>query len=294
MASPVMASPQVATLPADDICQRLLGLVRNLPRRAGVDVIHRLRTSVRRLEAQLEMPHAADDAEPFRCPPKVARALRTLRKKAGRVRDIDVHIALLSDPLFLTPGARRLRAPLLRRLRADRALYLRTLRQRALKVQPRLERRLPELVRQAKVSSDLAVAVRLSTQVRHRFLQLSHPIPEDGALLHHLRIDAKHLRYGLEPHAEFAEVERLLAQLRKVQQAIGDWHDWATLHELALRTLTQPGAEDFCALLKQRTTREFTHARRAVHKARLRMMALEDDGPGQPLQAVQQTLTKAG
>ncbi len=289
-----MASPQVATLPADDICQRLLGLVRNLPRRAGVDVIHRLRTSVRRLEAQLEMPHAAVDAEPFRCPPKVARALRTLRKKAGRVRDIDVHIALLSDPLFLLPVpaacARRCFAAC-----APIALnHLEALRQRALKVQPRLERRLPELVRQAKVSSDLAVAVRLSTQVRHRFLQLSHPIPEDGALLHRLRIDAKHLRYGLEPHAEFAEAERLLAQLRKVQQAIGDWHDWATLHELALRTLTQPGAEDFCALLKQRTTREFTHARRAVHKARLRMMALEDDGPGQPLQAVQQTLTKAG
>ena len=292
--SPVPASPQAASAPADDICRRLLGLLRNLPRRAGVDVIHRLRTSVRRLEAQLEMPHAAAEDGLFRCPPRVARALRTLRKKAGRVRDIDVHLALLSDPQFSSPSARRLRAPLLRHLRASRAVHLRALRQRALKVRPRLERKLPELLRRAEFTEDPATAARLSAQVRQRFLELSRNIPEDAALLHRLRIDAKHLRYGLEPHGRFESAEPLLAHLRKVQQAIGDWHDWATLHELARRILTQPGAGEFLAQLQQRTAREFTRARRSVHKARLRMLNMDDAGSVPPLQAMQQTLTKAG
>jgi CHAD domain-containing protein len=285
-------------------CRRLLGLLRNLPRRAGVDEIHRLRTSVRRLEAQLEMPRAGDDAGLFRCPPKVARALRALRKKAGGVRDVDVHLALLSDPLFGSRHVRRLRAPLARRLRAERATHLEALRECARRVQPRLERKLPELVTPAEVSADVAAAIRLSAQVRRRFLELSQPIPEDAARLHRLRIDAKHLRYGLEPYDGFVEAERLLAQLRKVQQAIGEWHDWATLHELALSTFTEAtrteatrteaAAEEFLALLEQRTAREFTRACRAVRRARLRMIALDGDIPLPATPAHQQTLIKAG
>jgi CHAD domain-containing protein len=255
------------------------------------------------------MPRAGDDAGLFRCPPKVARALRALRKKAGGVRDVDVHLALLSDPLFGSRHVRRLRAPLARRLRAERATHLEALRECARRVQPRLERKLSELVTPAEVSADVAAAIRLSAQVRRRFLELSQPIPEDAARLHRLRIDAKHLRYGLEPYDGFVEAERLLAQLRKVQQAIGEWHDWATLHELALSTFTEAtrteatrteatrteaAAEEFLALLEQRTAREFTRACRAVRRARLRMIALDGDIPLPATPAHQQTLIKAG
>ena len=298
MATPSAGSPRAGSSNPSDWCQRLLGLLRNLPRRAGVDVIHRLRTSVRRLEAQLEMPRAGADAGLFRCPPKVARALRALRKKAGRVRDVDVHLAMLSDPFFASREARRLRAPLVRRLRAERATHLEALRECALRVRPRLERKLPELAMPAEVSGDHAEAVRLSAQVRRRFLELSHPIPEDGARLHRLRIDAKHLRYGLELYDGFVEAERLLAQLRKVQQAIGEWHDWATLYALALSTFTEDllteASKQFLALLERRVAREFTGACRAVHKARLHVIAMDEEIPLPANPAQQQTLIKAG
>jgi CHAD domain-containing protein len=191
-----------------------------------------------------------------------------------------------------------LRAPLVRRLRAERATHLEALRECAVREQSRLERKLPELVTLDESYGDLAAAVRLSVQVRRRFLELSHPIPEDGARLHRLRIDAKHLRYGLELYDGFAEAERLLAQLRKVQQAIGEWHDWATLHELALSTFTEDllteASRQFLALLERRVAREFTGACRAVHKARLRIIAMDDEIPLPANPAQQQTLIKAG
>ena len=86
-----------------------------------------------------------------------------------------------------------------------------------------------------------------------------------------MRINTKNLRYTLEPMESFEEPAELVAKLKEVQDAIGTWHDWATLHELATKQLDGPGAESVCKELEARAEREFRNAHRTAHIVREQM-----------------------
>ncbi len=73
--------------------------------------------------------------------------------------------------------------------------------------------------------------------------------------LHAYRIEVKRLRYVLEMAEEdTGEQHRLIAELKKVQDAIGEWHDWLELRDLAHQAL-QHGKN--CHVMKKIT--ETTH-----------------------------------
>ena len=250
---------------------RFLSLLERMP--SSKQDVHLLRTTIRRLEVQLANP-----------PAKVAKLLKNLRKKAGKVRDIDVHLALLKPPLshpasphrdsktrdVVSDSQKELREIL--KARHDRRLD--SLQDAVAEARPRLGSKLPALAERASLAVPSARdAHRQTKQARERFLQLPRGVPTDAGQLHRLRIKTKKLRYSLEPLQAFQgdaceDAVELAAKFKQVQDAIGAWHDWATLAQLAQRKLPSSGAEPLCAALRARTAREYRKARRAAQNVR--------------------------
>jgi CHAD domain-containing protein len=241
---------------------RLLALLQKIPDQAGKKEIHLLRTSVRRLEAQLNEP-----------PAKVAKALKRLRRKAGRVRDVDVHLDLLKTPPA-AKGSRTVAAQeqwqtLRKILKEQRAEQLESLRAVVKDSTGVLLKRLPALAEAASAVEPKAdEAHQRSEQARERYQRWSRTIPSDAEHFHQLRIDTKHLRYTLEPLENFEEAAELVGRLKEVQDAIGNWHDWATLHELAEESLDPAAAAPVCQALRARANREYRKARRTAEAVR--------------------------
>ena len=77
-----------------ELSVRLLALLGKMADKGDEEDVHKLRTTVRRLEVQLGQ-----------CPSKIAKSLKSLRRKAGKVRDVDVHLGLLRSSLFTGPAA---------------------------------------------------------------------------------------------------------------------------------------------------------------------------------------------
>jgi CHAD domain-containing protein len=255
---------------------------------ADPDDVHKLRTTVRRVEVRL-VP----------CPPKVAKSLRSLRKQAGKVRDIDVHFELLKASLFTPPApvgqASSVRDQLRSALKTKRMRHEHSLLRLVADAAPLLESKLPRVVRQSAVPEpDASTARQRTAEARQRFLQWTRSIPEAGAQLHRLRIDAKKLRYSLEPLSAFAEAAEMADRLKQVQDAIGSWHDWATLLELASRELGSPNSEPVYAALEERVTREFNKAHRTAERVRQWIESANPAAPASRGNSSQNMLRKAG
>ena len=73
------------------LCRRLSRLLGQVAKKPQAEAVHQFRTTSRRIEAILE----AVAAEPDRNQRKLMRRLAKLRRRAGRVRDMDVQMALL-------------------------------------------------------------------------------------------------------------------------------------------------------------------------------------------------------
>jgi CHAD domain-containing protein len=250
----------------------LLALLEKVSARAGIEDVHRLRTTVRRLEVQLGDP-----------PARIARPLKSLRRRAGKVRDLDVHLGLLKPPLLSTQPQEKLQDKLRQILKDKRARQLGKLRARVAKAAPLLESRLPALVeRTSHAAAALHDARQQAARARQQFLQWTQEIPADEAGLHQLRIQTKKLRYSLEPLLAHEEAAALVAKFKQVQDAIGKWHDWVTLEQLAARYL-DPAAESapLSNALHAHCEREYRHARRTAQTVRSWLSrASATGGPG--------------
>jgi len=242
----------------------LLALLEKIPDDTRKENVHRLRTTVRRLEV-----HLPD------CPAKIAKSLKRLRKKAGKMRDIDVHLGLLKPPLIPRKSpqhdsASEVQSKLRELLKDERERQVGTLRKLVIEAAPRMRLKLPLLVEHADHQRTVTAAQAHHTahRVRQRFMQMTRRIPQDPERLHRLRINTKNLRYSLEPLSQFSDCAELAAHLKQVQDAIGAWHDWATLSEIAAHELKSPEARPVCEALKLRTAREYRKALRTCASVR--------------------------
>lgn len=254
-----VASEKGSQFNPSDLSIRLLSLVET---KAGSKRdVHLLRTTIRRLEVQLP-----------KAPAKVAKCLKRLRKKAGQARDTDVYLDLLEAPLATPRSAHReaisVAQKQLRQILQDRRdRYLGSLKNEVADARQLLEARLPALVESAPRSFNARDAHRRISQARTRFLQLTSRVPTDPQQLHRLRIETKKLRYALEPLQAFEESVEAVAKFKQVQDAIGNWHDWETLAQLAQRKLPS-SAGPLCAVLQARAAREYNKARRSAQNVR--------------------------
>jgi len=230
-------------------------LSRQLSKLAGKlspENVHKFRTSSRRVEvlvSDLSERRSGNDK-------KLLKLLARLRKKAGRVRDLDVQSAALRSLKIPEQPVRKAR--LMRTLAEERS---------------QREKRLTK-------SLDKKTVAEVRKRLKRTAVSLEHPKNADplalarqklnalevdpGAItektLHQFRIAGKRARYIAELAGKDAEASRLIGLLNHMQDVIGDWHDWVQLAERAEKLFGSVQESPLVAVLRNVTRAKFRQA----------------------------------
>ena len=230
------------------------------------EAVHGFRTTTRRLQTLLG-PLASGGQEKNK---KLLKMLNRIRKSAGRVRDIDVQLEALRS--LKVPQEPRRKTQLLQSLLDLRAQHENKLRKLLKKgdireIRKRLKRA-EQALRFESCSDPLMVA-------RHMLASANlgrGAIDEEK--LHRYRILVKRARYAAEFAPKSPESAKFLAELKRMQDALGNWHDWLTLTHTAVERLGDVSESSLVAMLSNLTRGKFRHALAAVSLART-----QDSGP---------------
>jgi CHAD domain-containing protein len=214
--------------------------------------VHRFRTGTRRL--QILLGELSPKLE--RSQKKLLKLLGRIRKRAGKVRDLDVQLAAL----------RALKVPREPRRKTQLVHHL-------IEVRGRQEKKLRKAVDQDTVRE---IRKRLKRASRNFNPATSRdPLviakgmldaidrgdaPVTEALLHQYRILSKRARYAAEFAETSANGEKFIACIKRIQDAIGDWHDWLTLTQTALEHLGEVRESSLVAELHNVTGAKFRYA----------------------------------
>jgi len=220
------------------------------------ETVHRFRTSTRRLQTLMEelIPERTHKQR------KLLKVLRGIRRKAGKLRDLDVQIAALRSLKVPLEGRRatQLLAGLIE-LRAEHEQKLRkTLTKRAAReVGKQLKRIVKEV--ELKRSRDPLAAAR---EILSRAMPPAGPVTEDA--LHRCRLLVKRARYAAEFAPESAAANQFIAQLKRLQDILGNWHDWLTLTQTATERLGSVNQSPLVAVLHNVTGAKLRNAVAAI------------------------------
>jgi len=214
--------------------------------------IHRFRTTNRRLQTLLEQVIPDRDHHQK----KLLKMLDRIRKRAGKVRDLDVQLAALRS--LKVPQEPRRKTLLMHRLIELRVKHEKKL-QKLLNKETihEIRKRLKRASHEVKLESGgdaLAAARTMLAQV----VRPAGPVTED--LLHQYRIVVKRARYAAEFAPKSAESAEFIAQLKRLQDAIGNWHDWLTLTNTAAKRLGDVNQSPLVAALHNVTRSRFRQA----------------------------------
>lgn len=187
--------------------------------------VHKFRTSSRRVEvlvSDLAKSRSGNDK-------KLLKLLGRLRKKAGRVRDLDVQSgALRSLKIPQEPGRK---SQLMRTLAEERA-------KREKKLAKSLDKQtVAEVRKRLKRTAGSLEIPRNANPLSLARQKLNDLEVDQGTVtertLHQFRIAGKRARYVAELAGKDPEATRLIALLNRMQDVIGDWHDWVQLADKA-------------------------------------------------------------
>ncbi|MGA7769573.1 MAG: CHAD domain-containing protein [Candidatus Sulfotelmatobacter sp.] len=228
-------------------------LLKKFPRRPLPEHVHRLRTHTRRLDAMLQGLMLTSRRNERRLVEAIAR----LRKRAGKVRDMDVLAGFVCT--LRVSGENDCRIQLLEHLGAQRFRRARKLynlvRVDGHEMQRRLKRCLTDMDRALENRNVSMNALALS----HRLsAELASPPRLDAGNLHDYRKKVKELYYLLQflnhSNAHFAET------LGRVKDAIGKWHDWEELAAIADRLFDHYPACNLVEEIQSIRQAKFEHA----------------------------------
>jgi CHAD domain-containing protein len=227
--------------------RKLRKSLRLAPKRLTPEEVHKLRTRARRL-----LSLSDSNSLPLLAKANLKKALKRIRKRAGRVRDMDVltsHLAALhsdSDPscrtqLFEYLGAKRYRRAdrLTRLLEDDGPALSKELRRVGKGIAKNTGRNRGKNARKARTQQ--------SAQVLELTAGLSEPAHLTRADLHPYRLKVKELRDALRMAGGTAD-SRFAGALGQCKDVIGEWHDWEELIVIAEKIL---GHGPQCPLLRE-------------------------------------------
>jgi CHAD domain-containing protein len=186
--------------------------------------VHQLRSATRRIEATLELLALSGETSDLKRRSKSLRtSLRTIRRAAGSVRDLDVHRELLEA--YRKAGAI---ATLEKKLSAARDKAARKLQKKLEKNLHRIEDALDKLEIALQPALDLEVSGDELARIARRWfaeavrdLDLQH---DDD--LHSVRKACKTGRYLAEIGGDASKVAaRVATRFESAQEALGAWHD---------------------------------------------------------------------
>ena len=240
---------------------RLSRYLDRVSKHADTQSIHRFRTNSRRVEALVAelVPESASKR-------KLLKQLSKLRKKAGKLRDLDVQQAFLKE--LKIPDRQNHRAELIERLQEEHELRIRKIGRSfdsgSLK---KLRKRLRRVRAEAKFTGIDPLELALK--------QL--PRPQGASLneqqLHAWRIAAKRARYLAELAGDTSAAKEFIEQLKKAQDEIGQWHDVLKLEQRAEKRF---GGVHNSALLSALKNLSAARFRRASNVLLAALGAIED------------------
>jgi CHAD domain-containing protein len=266
---------------------------------ADSGAVHRVRTSSRRLQATLDAMLREAPADVMQQVGQPARAmlrpLRQIRRAAGPVRDLDVHRKLLENWLGEgepepddgndSPG----HSPDLgndanvRRAQAEKLdTWLKGERKHlAHGMQKQIRKRLQGLPQLRSTLWTAIAQIPRGTQRAPRgadavaledFVRAADAMPLlDAENLHDFRKVTKKARYVAESGAQGRSHSSVAKALKRIQDAIGEWHDWLCLAEEAKTALGQD-APELTAALERELERHFTAAMETILNIRGRLV----------------------
>lgn len=241
--------------------------------------VHQVRTTARRLEAVLEIVYP----EPTKRIAKLLDGLKRLRRRAGAVRDLDVQSAALRTLKIGREAERKTR--LLASL-ADSRSSRETQFQRVIqsgkteKLRKRLQITAAEMA-QASVPPEQNGhnwppvwidfdPVAASLRMFARLARQTKAITSDN--IHSYRTSCKRIRYVAEMAGSSPESKRVVGLLKRVQDSIGDWHDWLTLTVTAEELFSHSLDSAMVSALRNIANAKFVEARAVAADARRELM----------------------
>ena|SRR5437588_3250539 len=231
-----------------------------LSSRPQPESVHRFRTGTRRLQILLgELSPQLD-----RNQKKLLKLLGRIRKRAGKVRDLDVQLAALRS--LKIPREPRRKTQLVNHLielrgQQDKKLRKAVDEDTVREIRRRLKRAAKEFHPEAS-RDPLAVARGMLEKIN----RTDAPVSE--ALLHQYRILSKRARYAAEFAEPSAEAEHFVTGMKRIQDALGDWHDWLTLTQTSSEHLGDVRESSLVAELHNVTGAKFRHAEAVLSQTR--------------------------
>ena len=268
---------------------------------SGVETVHRIRTGTRRVEAMIDVlmreaadgnPELKDAADRWR------RQLKNIRRAAAPVRDLDVHRKILEKFAGVGKAGEEEHAkqeqsevekqaptPQVKDALQTQAEHLDAWLKHA------REQRAVELLKQvkkrvAKVDEIAENFVNAWQGQRGRrkpvrkpalaaldaFVKLSDELPMlDAGNLHDFRKGAKNARYMSEAGGDDPQATAVGRTIKRIQDGIGDWHDWLMLSDEARTALREEG-DELRVMLDREVEQSFQAAKRATERMRGRLV----------------------
>ena len=249
---------------------RLDKFLKKVPKDPTPETIHDARTGIRRLESALDVLKLKKKQTKKR----LQRNLPQIRKRLGKVRDMDV---LTAHALNLKPEAaeKDCMVQLLEHLGARRVKQLKKLRKaaKAARSQVRadlsaIEKKLAKLASsgtkkdQPSISDGTKIAA-----IAELAAQLHAPTQLNRNNLHPYRLKVKGLRDILQLSSS-AQSDPFVTTLGNVKDAIGEWHDWEQLVAIATKILNHTPHCNLLHQLKKISATKFQKALTASNKMR--------------------------
>jgi len=264
--------------------QKLRKSLKGFSNNPTVDEVHDLRTRTRRVESilqSLDMDSASNER-------KVLGRLKTIRKRAGKVRDMDVFtrdvigLGLDDEPDCVVRLAHHLgiqRSRAASKLSSEVQGRANGLRRRLKHSRDRVSKAI-ERFESAKADLNSKAAPEAQEAPLHavsEVLRLSQELGDIPRLgrdnLHPYRIEVKRLRYILEmAESDDSQQEALIDELKQVQDLIGDWHDWVELTAIAQDALKQHGGCKLVKKIQDTAERKFGEALHSAEEMRGRYL----------------------
>lgn len=256
------------------------------------EVVHRLRTGTRRsgalLESLLDKPGRSSEFRTKRGDArKLLRQWKKLRRTAGAVRDLDVHLDLLKTlEKAATRAAPAATHPLHEQMK-NLEIWLTQQRERHAKELQRVASKRMERVKALTLvvlgpatpvleSADTALARRgvraPAALALDDFYNASEANPRlDQKNLHDFRKITKQARYVAEAGRKQPDAVAVDKALKRIQDAIGEWHDLDALQLEAEKALGKDGL-DLEDLLRRQTDKKMRLAIESTERMRRRLL----------------------
>jgi CHAD domain-containing protein len=240
--------------------RKIRKLLKKLPKDPTPEQVHQLRTNSRRLQATI----ASLSLDLSRRETRLLKDVNALRKKAGKVRDMDVLIGSVPEVI---DSEQECRIALLEQLGDLRRKQTRKLhaevrnRGRVRSGLKRVERHLEAVLCERKQKNCDPVIARSHATASALTMEseLARPKQLGKQNLHAYRLKVKELQNVLRL-SEHSRRQEFLEALNAVKDSIGEWHDWEELFAIAQEVLDHGSKCELLRTIKASKTRKFETA----------------------------------